>query len=97
MRRTRPTPSDQADGRPRAGCPNSRSSASVAKNHTAHLIAQPSDFIGIDGGAEALGKLEELLFLAVLNLCCDARCKVTFILRFISRLHNTVIHHVVHF
>jgi hypothetical protein len=39
-------------------------SAAVAEEHAAHPIAQPSDFLRIGRGTEALGKVEELLPLA---------------------------------
>jgi len=42
--------------------------ASVAKNHSAHLITQAFDFIRIGGGSEALGEVEELLLFALFSL-----------------------------
>src|ERR1035438_902719 len=57
-----------AGGRPPADCPNPRSSASVAENHAAHLIAQASDFFRVGGTPEALGQFEEFLLFALLRL-----------------------------
>jgi hypothetical protein len=48
-------------GCPLATCSNSRSSASVAEDHPAHLIAQSFDFFRIGRAPEALGKVEKLL------------------------------------
>jgi hypothetical protein len=42
--------------------------ASVAKNHSAHLVTQAFDFFGVCGAPEALGKFEKLLLLALLRL-----------------------------
>jgi len=57
-----------AGGRRAAGWPTSRSSASAAKDHSTHLIAQALDFIRIGRAPEAFGEVEELLLFALLGL-----------------------------
>jgi hypothetical protein len=42
--------------------------ASVAKDHSTHLIAQAFDFIRIGSASEAFGEVEELLLSALLSL-----------------------------
>ena len=40
----------------------------VAEDHAAHLIAQPSDFLGGGSGGEPLGEVEKLLLSALFGL-----------------------------
>ena len=58
-----------ACGRLRESCPSSRSSASAAENHSAHLIAQPLNLLWIGCVPEPLSKVEE--FLLLLFFCLD--------------------------
>src|ERR1035437_2674192 len=48
--------------------PGRQRRASLAEDHAAHLIAEPSGFLGIGRGAETFGKVEELLLLALPGL-----------------------------
>ena len=50
------------------GLPISRSSASAAEDHAAHLISQTPDFFRISRGSVALCKVEELLLLVLPGL-----------------------------
>jgi hypothetical protein len=56
-----------ADDCPPADCPNSRSWASVAKDHSAQFIAKPLRFLWVGGVAETLCKSEKLLLLTLLS------------------------------
>ena len=47
------------------GTPGRQRRASLAEDHAAHLIAEPSGFRGIGRGAETFGKVEELRLLAL--------------------------------
>src|SRR6266699_3057749 len=64
---------DRASGRLSAGgrlpedCPNARSWASVAKDHSAQFVAETLGFLWVGSVAEKLGKLEKLLLLALLS------------------------------
>src|SRR6267378_6840309 len=48
-------------------CPNARSWASVAKDHSAQFVAETLGFLWVGSVAEKLGKLEKLLLLALLS------------------------------
>jgi hypothetical protein len=48
-------------------CPNARSWASVAKDHSAQFVAEAIGLLWVGSVAEKLGKLEKLLLLAFLS------------------------------
>jgi hypothetical protein len=60
--------SSSVGGRRAGGCPKSRLPASVAENHSPHLIAQALDFFRFSGVPKALGKFEEFPLFAPLSL-----------------------------
>ncbi len=62
-----PSGRSNAGGRLLEDCPNARSWASVAKDHSAQFVAETLGFLWVGSVAEKLGKLEKLLLLALLS------------------------------
>jgi hypothetical protein len=67
MARSRASDPANVGGRRPGGCPTSRLPASVAEDHSAHLIAQAFDFFRVGGAPEAFGEVEEFPLLAPLS------------------------------